>query len=74
VHDSSFAVWEGQGEALARFFGATVGRLFLPGRPRPELVTRRSVPFGVAICLGTVLTLLTRWSGAGSPVDLLIGT
>lgn len=67
------AIWEGQGVAVARFLGTTLGRLFIPSLQRTEVAVRQGVPFGVAICLGAFLTLIARWQGLASPAALIPG-
>ncbi len=64
-------IWEGRLWQALRFLGTTVGKVFVPGLARESLVAEQTVPFGVAICLGTFLTLMTAWLGYGSPVQLL---
>lgn len=64
-------IWEGQTWAAARYVGSTVTGLFRPSRNRETLEVPRTVPFGVAICLGTFLALAAAWQGQGSPVGLL---
>ena len=64
-------IWEGKLWQAVRFLGTTVGRIFVPGLQREALVARQNVPFGVAICLGSFLTLLSAWLGYDSPAQYL---
>jgi prepilin peptidase CpaA len=64
-------IWEGKLWQAIRFLGLTVGRVFIPGLQREPLSARQNVPFGVAICLGSFLTLLCVWRGYASPAQLL---
>lgn len=66
-------IWEGKLWSAVKFLGATVGRVFVPGLAREPLAARQNVPFGVAICLGTFLTLITAWLGYASPAQLVTG-
>lgn len=64
-------IWEGKLWQAVRFLGLTVGRVFVPGLHREPLTARQNVPFGVAICLGSFLTLLCVWQGYASPAQVL---
>lgn len=64
-------IWEGKLWQAVRFLGTTVGRVFVPGLHREPLAARQNVPFGVAICLGSFLTLISVWAGYPSPAQYL---
>lgn len=66
-------VWAGQSRAAARFLVTTVGKVVFPHLEPEGLEVRRTVPFGVAICLGTLLVLVAGWLGHGSPAELIFG-
>src|SRR3982751_114936 len=55
-------IWEGKLWQAVRFLAATIGRVFIPGLHREPLAARQNVPFGVAICLGSFLTLISAWA------------
>ena len=64
-------IWEGRIRATFRYFRDTFLGLFRRGSPRPELEARTQVPFGVAICLASFMTLVALWQGAPSPWHLI---
>ena len=64
-------IWEGKLWQAVRFLATTVGRVFIPCLHREPLATRQNVPFGVAICLGSFLTLVSVWAGYPSPSQYL---
>ena len=64
-------IWEGKLWQAVRFLAATVGRVFIPWLHREPLATQQNVPFGVAICLGSFLTLVSVWAGYPSPAEYL---
>lgn len=64
-------IWEGKARQAAVYLGATLGRLVMPSLPRAPLEARQNVPFGVAICLGSFLTLISIWQGFESPARFL---
>lgn len=66
-----FVIWEGKLWQAARYLGATLGCLVVPGLRREPLVAQRNVPFGVAICLGSFLTLVGLWRGYASAAQYL---
>lgn len=65
-----FVIWEGKLWQAVRFLGTTVGKVFIPGLSREPLTARQNVPFGVAICLGSFLTLISQWQGFTTPAQL----
>ena len=64
-------IWEGRIRATLRYFRDTFFHLFRRGSPRPVLDARTQVPFGVAICLASFMTLVALWQGAPSPWHLI---
>lgn len=66
-------IWEGKLLDALRFVGATLARPFRPGAPRPALEPQTELPFGVAICLACLLTLVASWQGEISPWHVLTG-
>lgn len=60
-------VWERRIQAALRFLWQTLRRMLRPGRPKPIFDADAQVPFGVAICLASFLTLVASWHGARSP-------
>jgi len=64
-------IWEGKLWQAVRFLATTVGRVFIPWLDREPLDTQQTVPFGVAICLGSFLTLVSVWAGYPSPAEYL---
>ena len=65
-------VWEERIWDTLRFLGKVLRRLLRPADPRPRLEVETQVPFGVAICLASFLTLLASWQGTRSPWHLLV--
>ncbi len=66
-------IWEGKLMDALRYLGTTLGRIFYRGLESHPLSARQQVPFGVAICLGSFLTLVATWRGHASPAELLTG-
>lgn len=64
-------IWEGRIRATARYFAALFTRLFRRGAESPELAAKTQVPFGVAICLASFMTLVASWRMATSPWHLI---
>lgn len=65
-------IWEGKAWAAARYVWITLARVVYRGIEAPALQPGHAVPFGVAICLGSFLTLVANWRGHSSPAGLLM--
>lgn len=65
-------VWEGKALSALRFVGSSFAFVFNPRIERARLDVSRPVPFGVAICLGTLATQVAVWQGYDSPAQLLL--
>jgi prepilin peptidase CpaA len=63
-------IWEGRFIHTLRFLGMTVARIFRPGLEPEPIGAKTDVPFGVGICLGTMLTLISGWLGYATPAGI----
>ena len=64
-------IWEGKFLRTVRYLGMTIGKVFQSKLEPEPIEAKTEVPFGVGICLGTLITLISGWLGYATPAGFL---